>query len=143
LKSFIALNDSSKGKSNKIIAIILGSVLLILGIALLQVPAMILGALFIYITLYNKKVIIDEKGVNIYYNAVFFKKSTFYPYPEYEGILLEGGDNLIMNIGFNRKGITNYYQFNRTDKEDIIHIIKKSNPQIIVRTIKPRRKKFI
>jgi len=142
MNTYTSLKKSSKNRSYKAAAILLGIILIIFGFFFMKTASIILGAFFIYISLYTKIVIIDAAGVTTLYNAVFFRRNITYSFAEFQGILEETGDMQEMNIGFVRNGMTHYSLFTRSDGESIIHLAKEANPGIIIRKIKPRRRYF-
>lgn len=142
METYTALNKSSQKRSYKAITIILGIILIVFGISSGEIPGIIFGAFFIYLTLYSKTVVVDAAGVTSLYNAVFFKRRIAYSFEEFQGVLEEVGDSPEMNVGFIRNGMTNYYLFTRSDGEAVIRLAKEANPKISVRKIKPRRKSF-
>jgi hypothetical protein len=142
MKTYTSLKKSSKNKSYKAATILIGSVLLVFGFFSMETPGIILGAFFIYLALYTRTVFVDAAGITTLYNAVFFKRSITYPFAEFQGILQEAGNIPEMNLGFVRNGMTQYSLFTRSDGEAIIRLAKEANPEIYIRTLKPRRRNF-
>jgi len=141
LESYTALEQSSQKRSYKKPAIVIGILVIIFGLIITDVPLIVMGAVLVYIMLYKKKVVVDEEGITTYYNGVFYKKTTFYPFTDYYELRKMDTFGPETNLGFVRKGMTYTSLFTKDDAEAVIRLAQTGNPRMVVQKVEPKKKR--
>ncbi|MDD2216046.1 MAG: hypothetical protein PHE41_05715 [Eubacteriales bacterium] len=140
METYTALEQTARKKSYTKPAFAIGIFAAVYGLAKMDWPLILMGACVLYVLLYKKTVVVDEEGIKTTYNAVFFKKNSFTPFTEIQAVLAEGGNDPEMTIGFIKNGMASNSLFTRSDGENVVRLAKEGNPNIVVRTTRPRRK---
>lgn len=140
MESYTALRRSSFKKDYSKFTIVVAICIIAYSLYKMDLKFALLGAVAIYVTLYSKDVIIDEKGMTTHYHAIFYNRSRTYAFSDFNELRVQrtGGPEII--IGFVRKGMNTNCLFTSDDGEGVIRLATEHNPRIAVREIRARRR---
>jgi hypothetical protein len=131
-KTYIALERSSLKRDYTKVLIAIGLLVGGFGASMPDLFLILSGVVLIYISLYKKKVVFDEAGITTYYNGVFYKKKTSYPYTAYDIMRFEVNYGPEIRVGFVRSGMNYYYLFKREDSDEVMRMALNAHPTIKV-----------
>ena len=133
MESYTALRKSSSKKDFTKFNIVIGILIILYALFTMDIFMAFIGAVVIYVTVYSRDVVIDEKGVTTHYHAVFYNKSRSYPFSDYTELRIHDAGGPEMVLGFVRRGINTNYIFTASDGEAVIDLAMEGNPQIRIR----------
>lgn len=138
-KTYTALERSSLKKDYSKAVIAIGVLVTAFGAYSMDLFLILAGLVLTYVTLYKKRVVFDEVGITTHYNGVFYKKTTSYPYTEFQTMKFEINYGPEVSVGFVRNGMTFLYLFNRDDSEEVMRMAIDANPNM--KTVQMGQKK--
>lgn len=131
-KTYTALERSSQKRDYTKVVIGIGLLVGGFGASMSDLFLILAGVVLIYISLYKKKVVFDEAGITTYYNGVFYKKKTSYPYTAYDIMRFEVNYGPEIRVGYVRRGMNYYYLFKREDSDGVMRMTLDAHPKIKV-----------
>jgi len=140
MESYTALRRSSSKKDFSKFTIVIGILIIAYALFRMDITMVLIGAAVIYVTVYSKDVIIDEKGVTTHYHAIFYNKSRFYPFSAFSELRVHGRGGPEMILGFVRSGNNSNYIFTASDAEGVIRLASEGNPRIRIREVEARKR---
>ncbi len=133
MESYTALRKSSSKKDFTKFTIVIGVLIIAYALFTMDIFMAFIGAVVIYVTVYSRDVVIDEKGVTAHYHAVFYNKSRSYPFSDYTELRIHDNGGPEMVLGFVRRGTNTNYIFTASDGEAVIDLAMEGNPRIRIR----------
>jgi len=140
MESYTALRRSSLKKDHTKFTIVCGILIMIIAVVFSDYIFVALGAVVVYVALYSKDVVIDDKGMTTHYNAIFYNKSRTYPFSEFSELRVVSSMPTETVIGFVRKGMNTNCIFTADDAESIIDLALEHNPRIHITEVQARRR---
>ena len=142
MESYTSQELSKQKPWQKYASMIIGAILVGFGIYLGDGIMIAMGAVLIYIMIYKKTVIVDEEGMTIHYNFVFYRKTSRYPYSEFTEIRAGVSPNNETNVGFVKSGMTYPVLLTTDEAERAIEMVLEQIPSMPVKYYVPKPKKF-
>lgn len=140
MERYTALRRSSLKKDYTKVTVIGGALIALYSIFKGDYLFAFLGLVIVYVSLYNKDVVIDENGMTTHYHGIFYKKSRNYPLSAFTELRVLRTMGPEITIGFVRKGMNTNCIFTRDDGENVIDFFMEHNPRIYVREVRSRRR---
>lgn len=142
MESYTSQELSKQKPWQKYASMTIGAILLGFGVYIGDGIMIAMGAVLVYIMIYKKTVIVDEEGMTIHYNFVFYRKTSRLPYSEFTEIRAGVSPYNETNVGFVRSGMTYPVLLTTDEAERVIEMALENNPSMNVRYYTPKPKKF-
>jgi hypothetical protein len=128
---YIPVNQRKMRAITKGVAIVAGSVLLILGGVLVSVYTGAVGAIILIAVFFKKVIFLDEQGVVVSYRLGPLQSREVWEYSAIESVHVETRDGFRLKAMHFKKGLfSKILIFPSDEVNDVVIFIKKHNPQI-------------
>ncbi|GAB1475928.1 hypothetical protein MASR2M70_07600 [Bacillota bacterium] len=141
MESYTALRRSSLKKDYTKFTVACGILIMIIAFFMKDYTFVAVGAVVIYVALYSKDVVIDEKGMTTHYHAIIYNKSKTYPFSEFSELRVIRSLPSETVIGFIRKGMNTNCIFTAEDAENVIDLALEHNPRIHITQMEGRKRR--
>ncbi len=131
MQNIYTLNERKNKKSTRLIAIIMGVIMLGLGIYITSIYGIICGTLILTTGFFRKTTFVNEEGIFITYDARIYKYHELWSFTDITEVHMENGyDSSKKRLHFTKGSMSKMLVFNSLDANKVIDIAIKQNPKI-------------
>lgn len=132
METYTALQQSANKRDYKKQTIAFGIFVTVLGIIAMDPLLLIIGPVLVYIMLYKKVAEVNSEGIIMHYHAIFYNKTKFYDFKEFEIIRAEATNGTERTLNFVRKGMSYPMLFPYDISERVMEMAMERHPEVVI-----------